>query len=146
MRGQASIEFVLLLSIIIAILMAVGAILYQKSSNLNSAFLNETGQYQIISSSFNINQSGSMYGKIEFSKYINFSTMNITFNSENTIFTVPFYATGVNTTSGYTSYLTENSVESFSKYLYNQYVINYMKYSNKGKTYFITANYTGYFN
>ncbi len=146
MRGQASIEFVLLLSIIIAILMAVGAILYQKSSNLNSAFLNETGQYQIVSSSFNINQSGIMHGKIEFSKYINFSTMNITFNSENTIFTVPFYATGVNTTFGYTSYLTENSVESFSKYSYNQYVINYMRYSNEGKTYFITANYTGYFN
>lgn len=146
MKGQISIEFMLLLVMIVIIIAVVSIVLYQKIENLNGSLLNETGQYQLISSSFYINQSGIMYGKIQLSKYVNFSSINISFVSNKETFDIPFNAIGVNTSYGYTSYLTENSTKTFSAYLYNQYKITYMRYSNKNKNYFITANYSGYFN
>jgi hypothetical protein len=146
MKGQSSTEFMLLLGGIIVAVVFIMAILYSKIGYLNTTLLNETSQYQIISSSFNINNSGIIYGKLQFSKYINLSTITITFKSKNVLFSVPFNSVGKNTTYGYILYLTENSTDSYSSYLYNTYSIKYMKYSNGNKNYFISTNYTGYFN
>ena len=146
MKGQSSTEFMLLLGGIIVAVVFIMAILYSKIGYLNTTLLNETSQYQIISSSFNINNSGIIYGKLQFSKYINLSTITITFKSKNVLFSVPFNSVGKNTTYGYILYLTENSTDSYSSYLYNTYSIKYMKYSNDNKNYFISTNYTGHFN
>ena len=146
MKGQSSIEFMLLLGGIIVAIVFIMAILYSKIGYLNTTLLNESSQYQIISSSFNINNTGSIYGQLQFSKYINLSTITITFKSNNALFSVPFNSVGKNTTYGYILYLTENSTDSYSSYLYNTYSIKYMKYSNGNKNYFISTNYTGYFN
>lgn len=146
MKGQASLEYVVLLTGIILTILVIFSILYSKSSGFNGEFYNESGQYQILSSNFDINQSGILYGKVQFSKNINVSELNITFTSNNSLFTISFSAIGENTTYGYIVYLTENSTNTYSGYLYKKYTINYIRYSQNKKNYFISSNYTGYFN
>jgi hypothetical protein len=146
MKGQTSIEYILIISAIIVVIVLISAVLYSKTNAINTALLNESAQYQVVSASFNINQSGIMYGEIQLSRYANISAVNVSFSSSNSLFSNDFSVIGKNTSYGYTMYLTQNSITSFSSYLYSPYLIKYIKYSNGKKTYFISSNYSGYFN
>ncbi|MEM3846761.1 MAG: hypothetical protein QXU98_13785 [Candidatus Parvarchaeota archaeon] len=140
MKGQISIEYIVIVSIIIIMVVVAALVFYNYMGKIKGNLINETAYYYPISMSFGVNSSGSVYGTLIFSKQIPTNSLSIYFSSSNTIFSIPFILKGFNTTYGYEVFLAQSSTGNYMAYQNNQLILKYMTYVNNSNTYYIDVN------
>ena len=144
MKGQLSVEVLILLGIIIIMVVVALSVLFTYISKTNSTIVNESEYYY--PSSFNLFlNNGLVTGTIHFSTNFPVNSIVIYFtstSSNSVLFSIPFVTTNYNTSYGSVSYLIENETTNYSSYENVPLQADYFKYTENSKTYFVTLNRT----
>lgn len=145
MKGQTSIELILLLSLALIMVVILFSYLFIHTASLTQGIVNETENYYVLTQSFSVNNSGIIIGKIEMSKYLPIQNMELQFQINSQNYMIPFSANVYNTSYGAMVLLKETSNTPYSSFLNQNYNLKTAFFSVSTEKEFTYINETGVF-